>query len=248
MHPPYLRERAIQLHAAGVPFSEIHRRLGLSRNTVGGWLYGKRAARIKIDKRCPRCDRPPRAMDDPRAYAYLLGQYLGDGHLLTTQRVPLLTVTCDMRYPGLIHEVSYAMEACGARTAGFQERTGCVAVRAHWTHWPCLFPQHGPGVKHIRKIELAGWQQEVADVHVVRFLRGLFHSDGSRFANRVVVNGRRYAYPRYTFVNKSTDIMALCGRALDLRAIAWRMARPDTLSVARREAVARLDQFVGPKW
>jgi hypothetical protein len=30
--------------------------------------------------------------------------------------------------------------------------------------------------------------------------------------------------------------------------MAWKMARPNTLSVARREAVARLDEFVGPKW
>jgi hypothetical protein len=50
-------------------------------------------------------------MDDPRSYAYLLGHYLEDGHVLTTQPVPLLTVTCDTRYPGLIHEVSYAMAA-----------------------------------------------------------------------------------------------------------------------------------------
>ena len=25
-------------------------------------------------------------------------------------------------------------------------------------HWPCLFPQHGPGRKHTRKIELEQWQ------------------------------------------------------------------------------------------
>jgi hypothetical protein len=243
-----LREEALRLHAAGVPFSDIHRQLGLSRNTVGCWLYNPRAANIKIDKRCPRCDHPPRKIDDPPSYAYLLGQYLGDGHLLTTQRVPLLTVVCDMRYPGLIHEVSYAMEACGARTAGFQERDGCVGVRAHWMHWPCLIPQHGRGVKHRRKIELADWQQEMVDDQPKRFLRGLFHSDGSRFANRVVRNGKIYSYPRYTFVNESGDIMRLCQRSLDRLEVDWRMARHNTLSVARKEAVAQLDSFIGPKW
>jgi len=87
-----LREEALRLHAAGVPFGDIYRRLGLSRNTVGCWLYDRRAANIKIDRRCPHCDRPRRKIDDPPSYAYLLGQYLGDGHLLMTQRVPLLTV------------------------------------------------------------------------------------------------------------------------------------------------------------
>src|SRR5882724_1332596 len=82
VHPPHLREEALRLHAAGVPFGEIYRRLGLSRNTVGGWLYDRRAANIKIDRRCPHCDRPRRKIDDPPSYAYLLGQYLGDGHLL----------------------------------------------------------------------------------------------------------------------------------------------------------------------
>jgi hypothetical protein len=236
------------MHADGVPFSEIWRRLGLSRNTVASWLYNRSRLATKIDNRCARCDRPARAIDDPSSYAYLLGQYLGDGHLLMTQRVPLLTVACDMRYPGLMHEVSYAMEACGARTVGFQERVGCVSVRAHWTHWPCLIPQHGPGAKHQRAIELSDWQREVIDRCPERFLRGLFHSDGSRFANRVVRNGRAYTYPRYNFVNESADIMWLCAHYLDRLEIAWRMSRHNTLSVARREAVARLDEFVGPKW
>jgi hypothetical protein len=248
VHPSRLREEALRLHAAGVPFADIHRQLGLSRNTVGCWLYSRRSDAKRADKRCPQCDRPRRRIDNPLSYAYLLGQYLGDGHLLTTQRVPLLTITCDVRYPGLMHEVSHAMEACGASTVGFQERTGCMSVRAHWVHWPCLIPQHGPGMKHTRKIELVHWQQDVVNAQAESFLRGLFHSDGSRFANRVVRNAKAYTYPRYTFVNKSADIMRLCQHSLDQLSIAWRMARPDSLSVARRESVARLDEFVGPKW
>lgn len=248
MYPSYLRQEALRLHAEGVPFNEIYRRLGLPRHAVAYWLYNRRAREKEIDNRCPRCDRPPRKIDDPPSYAYLLGQYLGDGHLLMTGRVPLLTVTCDVRYPGLIHEVSYAMEACGARTVGFQERTGCMGVRSHWMHWPCLLPQHGPGVKHRRKIELVDWQQEILDENSGRFLRGLFHSDGSRFINKVMRNGKQYGYTRYMFVNESGDIMKLCQQALDRVGIDWRMSRHNSLSVARRDDVARLDGFVGPKW
>ena len=58
----------------------------------------------------------------------------------------------------------------------------------------------------------------------------------------------RYTYPRYFFNNESADIMGLCRGALDRLGVAWRMPRPNALSVARREAVARLDEFVGPKW
>jgi hypothetical protein len=57
-----------------------------------------------------------------------------------------------------------------------------------------------------------------------------------------------YEYPRYLFTNKSSDILRLCGEALDRIGVEWRFSRQDNISVARREAVARLDEFVGPKF
>jgi hypothetical protein len=244
-----MRERAIQMKAAGVAFGDIHRTLGLSRNTVGHWLYGERSRRVKeVDKRCPLCVIPSRPIDDPTAYSYLLGQYLGDGHLLMTQRVPLLSVACDLRYPGLISEIGTAMQACGARTIGHRERTGCIMVTSTWMHWPCLFPQHGPGKKHDRVIELVDWQQELVDDYPDFFLRGLFHSDGCRSDNRIVKGDKTYTYPRYLFVNESADIMGLCQQSLDRLGIPWKMCRRNMLSVARKEAVAALDEHVGPKW
>ncbi len=64
------------------------------------------------------------------------------------------------------------------------------------------------------------------------------------------VTGTRnvYQYPRYLFSNKSADILGLCGSALALLNIPWRYSRPDMISVARREGVAALDGFVGPKY
>jgi hypothetical protein len=59
---------------------------------------------------------------------------------------------------------------------------------------------------------------------------------------------RWYEYPRYLFVNRSVDIHRLCGEALDRLGVAWRFSKPTTISVARRDAVARLDEFVGPKY
>ena len=49
-------------------------------------------------------------------------------------------------------------------------------------------------------------------------------------------------------VNQSADIHRLCGQALDRLGVAWRFSKPNTISVARRTAVARLDVFVGPKY
>ena len=57
-----------------------------------------------------------------------------------------------------------------------------------------------------------------------------------------------YEYPRYLFANESGDILRLCGEALDQLGVAWRYSRRNSISVARRGAVARLDEFVGPKY
>ena len=131
-------------------------------------------------------------------------------------------------------------------------RPGCTEVIAYSRHWPCLFPQHGPGRKHKRTIRLAAWQQVIVGDRPGDFARGLFHSDGCRFLSRVrrpLPSGERwYAYPRYMFTNESRDILTLCGETLDRLGVAWRFSRRNTISVARREAVARLDEFVGPKF
>ncbi len=248
MHPSHIRQQAISLKSAGIPFTEICRRLDVPRNTISCWLYSSRAKNIKIDDRCPFCTVPARPIDNPAEYAHLLGLYLGDGHLLMTGRVPKLKIACDLRYPGLIEEAAQAMYACGVRTVGHQEIHGRDDVRSLWMHWPCLLPQHGPGKKHDRLIRLTVWQQAIVDEFPGKFLRGLFHSDGCRSDNRVVRNGKTYIYPRYTFVNKSTDIMGLCQESLDRLRIPWRMCRPDQLSVARKEGVTVLDGHVGAKY
>ncbi len=131
-------------------------------------------------------------------------------------------------------------------------RTGCTEVKSYSKHWPCLFPQHGPGRKHERRIELQTWQEEIVCEFPGELARGLFHSDGCRIINRVckVLRGRErwYEYSRYFFQNESSDILGLCGQALDRLGVGWRYSRPNTISVARRDAVARLDEFVGPKY
>jgi hypothetical protein len=131
-------------------------------------------------------------------------------------------------------------------------KVGCHDVQAYSAHWPCLFPQHGPGKKHERPIVLEPWQQEIVRAHPGRLLRGLFHSDGWRGYNVAVHRAddgfvTRYRYTRYEFTNKSPDIRRLRTDALDLLDIPWRANGPWRISVNRRAAVALLDQHVGPK-
>jgi hypothetical protein len=121
-----------------------------------------------------------------------------------------------------------------------------VAV-VYSNHLVCLFPQHGPGPKHRRAIELATWQTDLVREQPGQFLRGLIHSDGCRFTNRVRAGDKIYAYPRYNFTNASSDIRGLFAATCDQLGIEWRQMNARNISIARRDSVARLDRFVGPK-
>jgi len=112
---------------------------------------------------------------------------------------------------------------------------------------PCLFPQHGPGRKHERIIQLADWQREAVECHPDLLLRGLIHSDGCRFTNTVRHGQKTYEYPRYNFSNRSDDIRRIFCDTCDLLGIEWRVMNEFNISVARRASVARLDEFIGPK-
>lgn len=200
---------------------------------------------------CPICRRTAL---DRAAYAYLLGLYLGDGHIARQPNgVYRLEIACADAWPGLIDA---AAEAVGTvlpiSRVGRRQRPGCTLVGSYSKHWPCLFPQHGPGRKHERQIALVAWQQEIVEVFTEEFIRGLIHSDGCRSINRIrrqFKSGERwYEYPRYNFTNVSLDIQGLFTDALDRLGIAWAQMNKKNISVARREAVARLDEFVGPKY
>ena len=162
------------------------------------------------------------------AYATCLGLYLGDGRISPQPRDASahLSIACADTWPGLMRRVREAMRAvfpeqqvCRVR------RKGCCEVKLYTKHWPCLFPQHGPGKKHERPIALEPWQQEIVDAHPWEFIRGLIHSDGCRITNwttRLVGGERkRYEYPRYFFTNKSDDIRQLFTDTLDKVGVEW---------------------------
>lgn len=176
--------------------------------------------------------------------------YLGDGFLTITGKVVYLCVAMDTAYPGLIAECQRAIgDVLPERTSHLRKQpTNCVVVRSYGREWRCLFPQHGPGRKHLRPIALATWQQSIVDEHTGAFLRGLIFSDGWRGTNTVRVGGREYAYPRYQFSNRSDDIRRLFTEACDRLGIAWRPWGRWHVSVARRDSVAKLDTFVGLKY
>lgn len=183
-------------------------------------------------------------------YSYLLGQYLGDGCISPQRRgQPKLRLsTCD-EYPLIREECIAAIRAIFPTAGGSViQREGCSEVAVPSMHWPCLFPQHGPGMKHQRPIVLESWQRRLAlEIRPDLLLRGLIHSDGCRVINRVRAHGRRYEYVRYFFKNESADIRGLFIEACDRLGVSARHNNRNSVSVARRESVAILDRIVGPK-
>ncbi len=117
-----------------------------------------------------------------------------------------------------------------------------IEVYSYSRRWAALFPQHGPGKKHERRIVLAGWQKEIVVAHPERLLRGLIHSDGCRAIN----TGTNWRHPRYSFSNRSQDILGIFTWGCDLLGLRWTRA-PHTIYVSRKADVARVDEFIGPK-
>ncbi|QPP09409.1 helix-turn-helix domain-containing protein [Streptomyces bathyalis] len=256
-HAPSLRAEALALLRQGLRNSIVAERLGVPVGTVGWWLHEDRKDRgIVVERQhdCPRCQNLP--IDGP-AYSYLLGLYLGDGHIVAKHKQNHLSIYCCDGWPGLIAAAEDAMRKVitGAGT-GRRMKIGCTEVKSYTKHWKCLFPQHGPGRKHERRIVLTDWQQEIVNEHPWNLVRGLIHSDGCRITNwttRMVAGKRkRYEYPRYFFTNKSDDIRKIYTDTLDRVGVEWktnaRGSDPYHISVARRASVALMDAQVGPKY
>jgi hypothetical protein len=164
MHSQATVDAALRLSAIGILDKENALICGVSVAAIRHWRAGRRrvtSGRAAIRRNtCPRCHARPM---DESSYAYLLGLYLGDGHIVHGPRdVYVLSIACSDDWPGLMAAARQAMAAvmpassvCGVK------QTGCTMIKSYSKHWACLFPQHGPGRKHQRKIELAHWQEVI---------------------------------------------------------------------------------------
>jgi hypothetical protein len=246
----------IRMHAEGLTAVEIARRSGISVFSIRNWLGGRvpRSAVRALDGTgsCSACGAATHDFTalSSEVYTYLLGMYLGDGFVTRQGTSYSLRITLDSAYPGIVEEAVAAVEAIRGRLPLVQRGPGgkrCVIVVSYWKQWPCFFPQHGPGRKHNRPIVLEPWQQAHVDAAPERFLRALIHTDGWRGFNKVHVKGKDYEYPRYQFSNRSDDIRKLFTDTCDKLGIEWRPWGRWHVSVARRDAVARMDEFIGEK-
>ncbi|WP_189961202.1 transcriptional regulator [Streptomyces violascens] len=261
MYDTSTRRYALALLAQGRSMNSVSNQTGISRAAIRAWQTRiEPLPRLLANANpCPRCRPAPGAPEDAASYSYLLGLYLGDGCISAHPRGVghYLRIACADAWPGLIEACQTAIKAVRPESGVYNlQKQGCVSVTSYDRHWPCLFPQHGPGKKHSRLIALEPWQQAIVDAHPWEFIRGLIHSDGCRITNwtEKIIGGerKRYEYVRYFFTNTSTDILGLFTDTLDRVAVEWRSAnhgrRAQNISVAKRHSVELMDQHIGPKY
>jgi hypothetical protein len=245
----------LSLIGLGFNDCEISRKTRIPRGTVRDWRYGKlpRLARSPESRSsCPECGHPAHdfsALPGPD-YSYLLGLYLGDGYISEYPRTHRLTVYLDRGYPLIVKACAASLAAVMPTSKPGKYRRPDEQLDEVYSYskaWPCLFPQHGPGKKHLRSIKLRPWQKLQVRREPERFLRGLIHTDGCRVLNVIKHPKRTYVYPRYEFTNTSDDIRWLFCDTCDQLGINWSVMNAKTIAVAKRDSVAAMDEFIGPK-
>lgn len=179
-------------------------------------------------------------------YAYILGMYLGDGHISNTRdpKTYRMMIYLDKKYRGIIDRCVNSIEVLMPQNkVSVVNRGSWIYVSCYSRSWLKIIPQHGAGKKHDRRIILEDWQQYIVDQYPLEFLTGLYHSDGSRSQN--IVNGKNY--PRYTFSNASDDIRKLFTYTAEKLGLSWTTANARNVAISRRDDVAWLDEHVGAK-
>ncbi len=246
-HAPFeVVRRALELRGERRSTKSIARELGRPRSTVRYW-FGRYAGVAQLveatDLKSVQWGFESLHQHQYPAYAYLFGMYLGDGCVSRMPRTYVLRIFLHKDQRAIADRVARAMNTLlPTRRAGrVRQHESVVAVTCYFNQWPTVFPQHGPGRKHRRRIALEAWQREIVTRHPGEFLRGLIESDGCR--HRRIVAGRNY--PAYSFTNHSEDILGLFVWACGLVGVRARRSNRVMMSIARRPDVAKLDGIFG---
>src|SRR5690348_8865393 len=116
-----------ELVSRGLSDYEIAKLTHVPRGTIQRWRHRDCPPALPV----PHIDVSRWQVMDPVAYCYLLGCYLGDGHVsLKPPHTWMLRISCDRKYTAIIDEVRSAMEITfpGRRSTKFPASTGASDV------------------------------------------------------------------------------------------------------------------------
>lgn len=213
------KQQAIFLFENGMNKTKISKELDIPRATIKGWTTPKYIK--KTDK--PRNSYIPIVdfdayLDTPekrKAYSFIMAVYLCDGYIniMKNQRTYSIRLCNDTRYPNNTQEwannlkILFPENVCNIYNP---KNSNCNQVKLYSRKIIDLFPQHGAGAKHARKLTILDWQMRIISEYPEQFIRGCIQSDGCIY-QQIIKNkkGGKTSYKRYNFVNKSEDIMDL---------------------------------------
>ena len=240
----------------GLNKSQIANKLSIHRGTVREYLKLGLEESLKLS-----CEGNKKIPDLGKEYSYILGLYLGDGHITKMKNkkdLYRLRIFLDHKYQGIVEECKSSLESIfpdNTISVMIQKSNGipsCDVVYMYSKNIITLFPQHGAGKKHNRTIELEDFQREILDKYPKEFLRGLIHSDGSRY--KILKEKQYYGY---NFTNCSLDIIGLfveyCAKVgIPVRVRNKKLSPKGktpcyTAEITRRQYVETLDEFIGQK-
>ena len=173
-----------------------------------------------------------------KEYSYILGLYLGDGHIVKMKRTFRLRIFLDKKYDDLNNYVKRTLELLFPNNKVTINKTkiNMIIINVYSNNLINLFPQHGAGKKHNRSIVLEDWQRDV--IVPDQIIKGLIHSDGSYFYSGI--------YDRYEFKNSSSDILSIFkiySNKLNLKYT----EQKKVITFYKREDVLKLKTIIGTK-
>lgn len=133
--------------------------------------------------------------------AYIVGIALGDGNLSNPNgRATRLRVTCDLKYPRLIHKIqaSIAKLLPNNKVSIVRKKGNCIDISCYSNFWEDFLGWRvGKGSKIIQRISAPNWIKNNHQ-YKINCLRGLIETDGSIYNDR--------GYKMMMFVNATREL------------------------------------------
>lgn len=212
----------------GVSQRQIARDLGIDHGTVAYWIRNAFSTGSRNPSTSSNNELIQLCNNNSPQYAYILGCYLGDGHISKLPRTYRLRIYNDVKYPEIIKDQISSLKKLFTTNkimARKQLHANCVEVVTHNKNLARLFPQHGDGKKHSRDVTLTDWQWKIVNLEPECFIKGLIDSDGSHILHQQIIKGVIYKRYKYQFTNKSSDIISMYLKVMEMLGIS---AKPTT--------------------
>lgn len=234
------RQKVLEYYNNGLNQTEISKLTNIPRRTIGDWIKQPQKENIFIS---PKEYIINNGLED--TYSYILGLYLGDGYINETARTWRLRIFLDIKYSKLNEFIIQELQKLFPKN-----KVGIIDFKTYWgisiysNKIISLFPQHGEGMKHTRKIKFNDWQNEI--IKSKDFLKGLFHSDGSYYPRTNKKTGK--ITHSYDFRNESDDLHKLFKKHCEKLNINCTFSKkPKTTHIYKRDDVEKMVSLIGTK-